>query len=59
MNTQLVNVGDLARILSVHPQTVYRLAREKKIPHIVVGGSIRFDPDQVKESLKVKDAARS
>ncbi len=39
---ELLTAKELAAILKVSVQTVYRLAREKKIKSVKVGGSIRF-----------------
>lgn len=39
----LFTVGELAKILRVNPQTLYRGVREGKVPHIKICGSIRFD----------------
>lgn len=37
---------ELSRILKLHPFTVTRLAREKKLPGFKVGGVWRFRKDQ-------------
>ena len=38
--------NELARILKLHPFTVARLAREKKIPGFKVGGVWRFPKEE-------------
>lgn len=47
----LFTVGELAKMLRVNPQTLYRGVREGKIPHIKVCGSIRFDKASIEEWL--------
>ena len=43
----LMGAAPLAELLGVAPRTVYALARREAIPHIHVGASVRFDPEQV------------
>ena len=38
--------NEIAKILKLHPFTVTRLAREKKIPAFKVGGVWRFQKDK-------------
>ncbi|MDO8748602.1 MAG: helix-turn-helix domain-containing protein [Candidatus Omnitrophota bacterium] len=38
---------DVAQYLKLHPYTVRRLAREKKIPAFRVGGQWRFRKDEI------------
>lgn len=47
----LFTVGELAKMLRVNPQTLYRGVREGKIPHIKVCGSIRFDKAAIEDWL--------
>ena len=42
-----LTVNQLAQLLSLNPQTVYRKCRKGQIPCIRVGKTIRFDPDQI------------
>ena len=39
---KLYKAEELAKILQVHPKTVYRLAREGKLEVVRVGRSVRF-----------------
>ena len=40
---KLLNVAEVAKELGLNPQTLYRMVREKKIPHIrLTQGTIRF-----------------
>lgn len=41
--------NEISRILKIHPFTVTRLAREKKLPAFKVGGIWRFRKDQFEE----------
>jgi len=46
---KLVGRKTVAEYLGLHEQTVYDRVKEGKIPHIRIGGSIRFDLDEVIE----------
>lgn len=48
----LWNAKELATKLRLHPETIKRLAREKKIPCVRVGQSVRFDLDAVMKKLE-------
>lgn len=39
-----MSVEDVAEVLAVSKFTVYRMAQNKKLPSILVGGQRRFDP---------------
>ena len=41
--TEVVNVAELARLLNVTEATVQKWARQKQIPCIRIGDTIRFD----------------
>ena len=43
---------DVAQHLKLHPYTVRRLAREKKIPAFRVGGQWRFRKDEIDRWLR-------
>ena len=45
-NMEFLTPNELSRVLKLHPFTVTRLAREKKIPGFKVGGVWRFQKDQ-------------
>ena len=40
---------EVAKILKLHPFSVTRLARQKKLPAFKVGGSWRFQKDQFEQ----------
>ena len=54
--------NELSRILKLHPFTVTRLAREKKLPGFKVGGVWRFRKDEferwIEERTHGKDKRR-
>lgn len=49
---EVYTVDEVAKALRLHPYTVRRLCREKKIPAFKFGGQWRFD---VEEIQKLKD----
>jgi excisionase family DNA binding protein len=40
-------VPQVAELLNVREQHVYRLVYERRIPHVKVGRLLRFDPDEL------------
>ena len=46
-----VGLKEMARILKVHPMTLYRLARNKQVSYIRVGVKYRFSPDSMVDEL--------
>lgn len=42
-------VKELAHYLRVHPHTIRRLARERKLPSFKTGGQWRFDSQAIEE----------
>jgi len=46
--SQILTVREVAEYLRVHPTTIYRLVRLKRIPGFLVGSDWRFDIDAVK-----------
>jgi excisionase family DNA binding protein len=51
---KLINHHELAEILAVSEQAVWRLARLGRIPSIRLGRSYRFNPDVVLKALEGK-----
>ena len=45
--TESYTVEEVATYLKLHPYTIRRLAREKKIPAFRVGGQWRFRKDKI------------
>ena len=48
----LVDAAEAAKFLRKGRNSVYILAREGKIPHYRVGGSVRFDLDELRAWLE-------
>lgn len=42
MNKSIMTVEDVARYFGLHKDTIYDLVREKKLPHMRIGGRIFF-----------------
>jgi excisionase family DNA binding protein len=51
----LLTAQELAEILKVNEQTIYRWAREGKLPRVKIGSSIRFDREQVRSWLEAQE----
>ncbi len=47
-------VEEIAKILRLHPYTVRRLSREKKIPAFKFGGQWRYRKDEINKWSKNK-----
>ena len=57
-NMEFLTPNELSRVLKLHPFTVTRLAREKKIPGLKVGGVWRFRKDEFERWVKDKGYVR-
>lgn len=51
-----LKVSEVAKLLGVSPQHIYRLAASGGIPSFRVSGAVRFDPDDVASWLRGKQA---
>ena len=49
-----LKVGEIAKLLGVTPQHIYKMAASGRIPAFRVSGSVRFDPDEVATWLQGK-----
>lgn len=49
-----MTISEVAEYLKLKETTIYHLTQKKEIPHIKIGGAVRFDLDEVKEWLKSK-----
>lgn len=47
LNMEALTVDQLARLMQIHPWTLRRLARHKRIPHMRIGTVLRFNYDDV------------
>lgn len=50
----MLKAAELAEKLNLTPETIRRLTRAGKIPHIQIGKSKRYDLDAVLDSMKAK-----
>jgi len=51
---EMLTPNEIAKILKLHPFTVTRLAREKKIPGFKVGGVWRFRKDRFEKWVEAR-----
>jgi excisionase family DNA binding protein len=51
-----LRVAEVAELLSVTPQHIYKMAASGRIPSFRISGAVRFDPDDVAAWLKEKQA---
>lgn len=51
---QAMKAGEIARLLGVTRQHIYKMAADGRIPSFQIGDSVRFDPAQVAEWLRRK-----
>lgn len=55
--TVLLDIDEAARVLSVHPATLYRWARARRVPSIRIGACVlRFDPAALRRFLDAHSA---
>jgi excisionase family DNA binding protein len=52
-----MKVSELCELLGVDDKHVYRMAARGKLPSFHIGGSVRFDPQEVANWLRSKYAA--
>ncbi|SHJ28575.1 helix-turn-helix transcriptional regulator [Clostridium magnum] len=58
MDKKLLDVKEVAELLGVSTVTVHRMKKEGKIPYIKIGGSLKFDREDIYkwiETLKQTD----
>ena len=49
-----IKVSDLTELLGVDDKHIYRMAARGQIPSFRIGGSVRFDPQEVANWLRIK-----
>lgn len=54
MRKRLINIDELAEMLSVKKATIYWWIRGNQIPHLKLGRLVRFDPERIDEWLQNK-----
>lgn len=52
---QLLRLKDVAALLSLHPESVRRLAGKGAIPVIRIGRSIRFRPEAIEKFIAARE----
>jgi excisionase family DNA binding protein len=52
-------VDEIATLLRMHPATIYRLIKRKKIPAFRVGSEWRFDREEVDRWIKTQQSIAS
>ena len=52
--TAALKVAEVAQLLGVTPQHIYKMAASGNIPSFRVSGAVRFDPDEVASWLQGK-----
>lgn len=53
---KILTLAEVAKLLSVHPITVYRMIKEGRLPAFRIGRVLRFDAVQLEEWLRAKEA---
>jgi excisionase family DNA binding protein len=52
---RLMTVDEVAELLTNSACTIYRMVRRNEIPHLMIGGSLRFDPSAFEAWLIKKE----
>ena len=47
----LLNRDQIAKLIGVSPRTISNMVRQRRIPVIKFGGTVRFDPIRVRKAL--------
>ena len=53
---EVLTIKEICDVLQVHPSTVYRLARQRKIPSFRIGTDWRFRRDVIERWIDQKKA---
>ena len=51
---RLLNVHQLSELINVRPKTIYDWVHKEQIPYYKLGGSLRFNSDEIKKWIKSK-----
>ena len=54
MSDHLMNVREVSELLQLRPQTIYCLVMRRRIPHLKIGGALRFDPVEIRDFIEDK-----
>ena len=52
-----MTVKEVAALLRVSPQTLYKMLEQRSIPAVKVGSQWRFDQDQIREWIRKQSGA--
>lgn len=52
---KILTATEVAEMLGVSRETIYRLARSNQIPHFRVGTALRFSKEKVKEWIEIDE----
>ena len=58
MNPKLVNIEDLSLYLDTPVATIYTWTHQKKIPHVKIGRSLRFDLAEIDQWVNARRVAQ-
>lgn len=53
-NVEFYTVDEVAKVLRLHPYTVRRLCREKRVPAFKFGGQWRFSKEEIHKFINKK-----
>lgn len=53
---KLLSAAEVGKLLDVPKSTVEHLARQGRLPSIVIGRRVRFDPQEIRETLSAAQA---
>ena len=50
----LLSVMQVAELLGLKKQTIYVMVMRHQVPHLKIGGALRFDPNEIERFLEEK-----
>lgn len=53
-NSRLISIGDAAVLLGLSRSTLYKYVEAERIPHVKIGGRIRFEPDAIESWIAAR-----
>ena len=59
MVENLMTVKEVATMLRVSPQTLYKMLEQRNIPAVKIGNQWRFDPDQIRDWIREQGLAQN
>ena len=48
---RLIGIKELSELLGIKPSTLYSYTFRKSIPHLKIGGLVKFDPEEIGEQI--------